>query len=166
MPKLLEKERSGTSMQEQEQLVTSLVERRRRRREARAAGSYIQFLKRLEAVTGWDRPSAEKNAQAVLCALEHRLFGPGRSHFEAQLPGKLRELIHACERHDAIGPSKLSKDAFLQMVSEHAQLQAPDLEAAVRAIFATLRLTVTEGEVDKVAASLPKEIAAYFRPAG
>src|SRR5207253_167620 len=81
-----------------------LDELRRRRREAHATETYGRFLRSVKE-QGIPDDQAELAATSVLCALEQRLLPDIRKDMESQLPVRLRDLLHRCERHlKAIAP--------------------------------------------------------------
>ena len=148
-------------MTEREQ---ALEERRRQRQESRASQSYKEFLKYLERVGAMTEEAAEKAAVSVLCVLEQRITSNEAEDLEAQLPRKLRELVHRCERHEGVRPRSIRRKEFMTMVAEHLGEPPEEVEPIVRAVFQAVRAQVSEGEVDDVASQLPGDLRELWRP--
>ena len=137
---------------------TELMERREQRREMRRNQTYKAFLSSLAAIGSMSEDEAESAAVSVLCLLEQRLFGEEAAHLEAQLPGKLRDLLMRCERHIGKPASKFGKEIFIQRVSEELGVNAIEAEQKIRAVFSAVREQVSEGEVEDVMGQLPTDL--------
>lgn len=123
------------------------------RHESRAANTYHAFLKDLERIGEMPKELAERAAVAVLSVLERRIFPSGARHLEAQLPSKLRELlIHLSQR-------RFGRAAFFQMVADELSMDPQKVEPIVRAVFRAVRIKISDGEAQDVAAELPKDLA-------
>lgn len=135
---------------------------RAQRRESRASQTYAFFLKDLEAKAGIGRERAEQVAQSVLCVLEQRLIDTEAKHMEAQLPRKVRDLLQRCSRHEGATPRKFKLEEFLAMVSEDLDTTPNEAERLSRAVFATVREHISEGEAEDVMGQLPTDLRALW----
>jgi uncharacterized protein (DUF2267 family) len=157
------------SLQEQQQAprrTVSLEERRRMRHEARVSQTWKKFLRRIEAY-GLSEEQAEKAAVAVLCTLEERLVGNESEHLEAQLPLKLREMLHRCEMHEDIGGPdmrKIGRKEFLERISAHFTEEEGDAEHMARAVFGAVHDHIDKGEVRDVIDQLPADLKELWHP--
>jgi uncharacterized protein (DUF2267 family) len=131
---------------------------RKQRSETRRSQTYKAFLKNLCVIGSMNEEEAERAAVSVLCALEQRLFGEEASHLEAQLPGKLQDLLLRCERHVGKPPRKFGREEFLQMVAEDLELDVQRVEHVVRSVFSAVQDQVSEGEIDDVIHQLPADL--------
>ncbi len=139
--------------------------RRARRRESRTSQTYAAFIKHLCDRGGMSPAVAEKAAVSVLCALEQRIFGEEARDLEAQLPRKLTELLHRCERHESGPPSrKFGRAEMLLRVGEELGLAPEAVEPVIRAVLDAIRDQVSEGEVDQVVRQLPADLRDLWRP--
>ncbi len=155
-------DRTGTQQSTQSQGTES---RREQRSETRRNQTYKAFLANLGAIGSMNEEEAERAAVSVLCVLEQRLFGEEASHLEAQLPGKLRDLLIRCERHMGKPASKFGKDGFILMVSEELRVDGLEAERKIRAVFSAVRDQVSEGEIEDVIAQLPADLRELWRRA-
>ena len=135
-----------------------LEARRELRRETRRNQTFKAFLNNLCVLGSMNEEEAEKAAVSVLCVLEQRLFGEEAAHLEAQLPGKLRDLLIRCERHLGKPVPKFGRYDFIRMVSEDLETDIFVAEKRIRAVFAALREQVSEGEIEDVIGQLPAEL--------
>jgi uncharacterized protein (DUF2267 family) len=142
-----------------------LETRRELRHETRRNQTFKAFLKNLAAIGSMNEEEAERAAVSVLCVLEQRLFGEEASHLEAQLPGKLQDLLMRCERHVGKPASKFGKDGFILMVSEDLGIDANEAERKIRAVFTAVRDQVTEGEIEDVIGQLPADLRELWQRA-
>jgi|SRR5215217_3526896 len=147
-----------------ERASTSTEELRAKRHESRTARTYSFFLKDLEARAGVDRPLAERAAESVLCTLEQRLMSGEVKDLEAQLPEKVRDLLRRCPRHEGLPPRKFKMLEFIQMVADDLDTTPNEAERLTRAVFATVREHVSEGETDEVIGQLPADLRALWIP--
>ncbi|QRN93731.1 DUF2267 domain-containing protein [Archangium violaceum] len=145
-------------IEQQEQQGIDLEARRQQRRETRRNQTYKAFLGNLAVIGSMNEEEAERAAVSVLCVLEQRLFGEEAAHLEAQLPGKLQDLLVRCERHLGKPASKFGKDGFIQMVSEDLGVEAIEAERQIRAVFSAVREQVSEGEIEDVIGQLPADL--------
>ncbi|QSQ21476.1 DUF2267 domain-containing protein [Pyxidicoccus parkwayensis] len=135
---------------------------RAQRSESRATQTYAFFLKDLEAKANCGRELAEKAAQSVLCLLEMRLIDNEAKHLEAQLPRKVRDLLQRCPRHEGMALRKFRLEQFLAMVAEDLDTTPNEAERLSRAVFATVREHITEGEAEDVMGQLPSDLRALW----
>ncbi|WP_084737731.1 DUF2267 domain-containing protein [Cystobacter ferrugineus] len=135
-----------------------LQARREQRRETRRNQTYKAFLRNLMVIGSMNEEDAERAAISVLCVLEQRLFGEEAAHLEAQLPGKLQELLIRCERHMGKPATKFGKDGFIQMVAQDLDVEPLEAERKIRAVFSAVRDQVSEGEIDDVIGQLPSDL--------
>ena len=137
--------------------------RRELRSETRRNQTYKAFLNNLMVLGSMNEEEAEKAAVSVLCVLEQRLFGEEAAHLEAQLPGKLRDLLIRCERHIGKPVPKFGRYDFIRMVSEELETDLFRAERHIRAVFAALRDQVSEGEIEDVIGQLPADLRELWR---
>jgi len=135
-----------------------LQTRREQRSETRRNQTYKAFLKNLCVIGSMNEEEAEKAAVSVLCTLEQRLFGEEAAHLEAQLPGKLQDLLVRCERHMGKPVSKFGREEFIRMVSEDLGVDNFQAEKKIRDVFSALRDQVSEGEIEDVIGQLPSDL--------
>ena len=156
----INQESQGTEGQGQSRRASGvdLQTRREQRSETRRNQTYKAFLRNLMVIGSMNEEEAERAAVSVLCVLEQRLFGEEAAHLEAQLPGKLKDLLIRCERHLGKPASKFGKDGFIQMVSEDLDMDSFEAEKRIRAVFTAVRDQVSEGEVEDVIGQLPADM--------
>ena len=148
----------GTEGQSRRLSGVDLQTRREQRSETRRNQTYKAFLRNLMVIGSMNEEEAERAAVSVLCVLEERLFGEEAAHLEAQLPGKLQDLLIRCERHLGKPASKFGKDGFIQMVSEDLDVDSLEAERKIRAVFTAVRDQVSEGEIEDVIGQLPADM--------
>lgn len=134
------------------------------RHDSRLARSRAAFLKTMAEISGLPADEVERDAVAVLCALEHRLFGSAPRKLEAQLPELIREQVQGCRLHAGQAPARLHADEFFHFVADHLDRTPKEAEAITERVFRALRLQLSPGETDHVIAQLPKDLAALWRP--
>jgi len=136
----------------------SLEERRAKRSATRASQTYAAFIQHLCDRGGMSPAVAEEAAVSVLCALEQRIFFQEARDLEAQLPSKLTELLHRCERHEGERPEKFGRDEMLRRVGEELHLEPDAVEPVVRAVLNAIRDQISEGEAEDVMGQLPEDL--------
>lgn len=100
---------------------------------------------------------------AVLHTLRDRLTTEEAAHLGAQLPILVRGIYYDGWRPAAQPQLLRSREAFLEAIAERlSNIRPINPETAARAVFATLRRHVTEGETDEVMAMLPQPIRALW----
>jgi uncharacterized protein (DUF2267 family) len=110
----------------------------------------------LEAHT--DRHTAYQALRAVLQTLRDRLPAEEAAHFSAQLPLLIRGVFYEGYRPAEV-PLSLSKTEFLERVRQKiVSARVIDPLTLTKQVFATIDNFLSEGELDKVADVLPKEL--------
>ena len=125
----------------------------------------------LKELQGSPNLSRERQAYTALCAVLHtlrdRLTVEESAHLAAQLPTLLRGVFYEAWRPTPAPDPPLHRDAFYDAVrarlSDHPEIQPDD---AVRAVFSLLAKRLGQGEMDDIAASLPKDLKAFFTRSG
>jgi uncharacterized protein (DUF2267 family) len=141
-------------------------QRRQMRHDARVSQTWKKFLHRIMAY-GLSEEQSEQAAVAVLCTLEQRLAGNEPAHLEAQLPLKLRELLHRCEVHEKGGDvQKLGRREFLERVASHFPEARGDAEHMCRAVFGAVHDHIDKGEVKDIVDQLPMDLKELWHPVG
>jgi uncharacterized protein (DUF2267 family) len=136
----------------------ALDARRLQRRESHAQQTYARFLKDLCRIGHMGPDFAEQAAVAVLSVLEQRLIPDEAKDLEAQLPVQLTNLLACCDRPPDGEPLKYGRDELLEMVGRDLNMAPDEVEPVIRAVFATIREHVSEGEVEDVIHMLPREM--------
>jgi uncharacterized protein (DUF2267 family) len=112
---------------------------------------YDEFMTKVGQRADVSLQAADALTAAVLRTLAERISGGEAADLAAQLPQELQpHLAGADEPAEA-----LAVDRFLQRVAERAGTDEDRARAGVRAVFDTLRETVTKAEIDDVMAQLP-----------
>jgi len=135
----------------------ALDARRLQRRETHHHQTYAAFLDDLCRIGSMAPEFAEPAAVSVLCALEQRLIPEEAKDLEAQLPIKLLNLLTRCERHRDTAPVKYTREQLLEKVALDLNMKPDEAEPIIRAVFATLREHVSEGEIEDVINMLPRD---------
>jgi uncharacterized protein (DUF2267 family) len=113
---------------------------------------------------GLDRKLAEQAIQSVLCVMEQRLMGEEAAHMEAQLPRKVVALLERCPKHQDKPYRKFGRDELLGMVAEDLGVDLQEAERITRAVLATVREHISEGEAMDVLGQLPRELRTLWEP--
>ncbi len=132
--------------------------RRALRKESRASQTYAAFLKHLCDRGGMSPSVAQQAAVSVLCALEQRIYAEEAADLEAQLPRKLTELLHRCERHEEELPGKFGRGHLLRRVGEGLALNPDAVEPVVRAVLDAIRHQISVGGAEDVMGQLPEDL--------
>lgn len=137
----------------------SIEERRRQRSETRQTQTYKAFLKDLCSTGNFDEAKAEKAATSVLCLLEQRIMWDEAKDLNSQLPQKLTNMLQRCERHEGVERSRdLTRQKLLESVCADLGINdEKEAESTIRAVFATVRQHVSEGEIEQVVNQLPPD---------
>ena len=119
-----------------------------------------EFLARIQDLAGLPSPKeADRWAMTVLLALIHLLPDRHkRRRLTTQLPGTLKARL----LDEQPGAFLMDLDAFLQHVAAGLGMHAPGGERAVRIVYRALREAVSPGELAKVEAYLPKDVAGFL----
>ena len=122
-----------------------------------------EFLARIQDLA--DLPSskeADRWAMTVLLGLIHLLPDRHkRRRLITQLPGSIKARLEG----EPPGALAMDLDAFLQHVAAGLGTRASEGERAVRVVYGALREAVSPGELAKVEASLPQDVAAFLKRA-
>jgi uncharacterized protein (DUF2267 family) len=97
-------------------------------------------------------------AVVVLAALEQRLAGGEPDDLHAQLPVKLQELLDALPPQARQTGVPVSGVEFVQAVANVLGGTFDHAEQSVRAVFATVRDHISDGEAKDVESQLPPEL--------
>lgn len=119
----------------------------------------VMFENKVSSLAGLPRDRAEVLIRATLVTLSERLTRGEAGDVAAQLPKPMKEWLISSEP-DA---QRFGLDEFIRRVSQRAQVPPEEAERAVRAVFSTLRLAVTGGELKDMMSQLPKEFAELVR---
>ena len=116
---------------------------------------YDEFVQTVQERIGLvDRGEAERTTIAVLQALCDRLTGDEAFDLLAQLPAQLKKAVTITQ-----APMRMSRDEFVERIAEELQLSPVEARERVRAVFGTLRLAVSWGELEDVVLQLDPEYA-------
>jgi uncharacterized protein (DUF2267 family) len=132
--------------------------RRKLRHESRASQTYKLFLDHLCERGGMSPAVAQQAAVSVLCAVEQRILSDEALDMEAQLPRKLTDLLHRCEKHEEELPPKFGREHLLKRVGEDLSLNPDAVEPVVRAVLDAIRHQISEGEAEDVMSQLPEDL--------
>lgn len=150
-------------MAEQRTEGRDLEHEREQRREQHHAQTWANFCKDVSAKGNIDRDLAECAAVSVLKRLEQRITNGEAKNLDSQLPLKLRELIAAGRRGESgFRPRDIHKDEFVRLVADDLQKSEEEALQLIRAVFATARAHITEGEAEKVSSNLPADLRAMW----
>ncbi len=133
------------------------------RHEAHAEGTWAAFLKDLRRIGNLSHDDAERAAVAVLHSIEQRIADPQARHLEAQLPSKLRDLLRAAGARPF---ARFGRHGLMHLVANELKLEQFRVEPIVRAVFAAIRMHISAGEADDLAAALPPDLAELWRHPG
>jgi uncharacterized protein (DUF2267 family) len=114
-----------------------------------------RFITTVQQKAGISRPEAERAARATLETLAERLSAGEARDLAAQLPPKLAPWL-ATEG----GAEPFDVDEFIRRVAAREQVDLATAEQHARAVFDALGRTVSEDEIDDMAAELPND----FKP--
>ncbi len=131
---------------------------RTQQREARRIKTYSLFLEKLREASSLPGERAEKALILVLCALEQQLVNGEVDDLRAQLPVKLQEALQGCRPRPERTPWTSGMDDFLQKVAEDIGGDKAMAESVTRAVLATVRAHMTEGEAERLGNELPEEL--------
>ena len=132
--------------------------RRAQRAESRSSQTYKAFINHLCERGGMSPSVAQQAAVSVLCAIEQRIYSEEAADLEAQLPRKLTELLHSCERHEEELPARFGREELLKRVGEDLSLNPDAVEPVVRAVLDAIRHQISEGEAEDVMSQLPADM--------
>lgn len=99
--------------------------------------------------------AADAGTAATLRTLAERVSGGAAAELATQLPSELQAHLTGAEE-----PAEpFGADEFVRRVADRAGTDADRATAGIRAVFVTIRETVTSGTLDRVETQLPKEYA-------
>lgn len=137
-------------------------EPRARRRDTKRTRMYSLFLEDLRERSGLPGEHAEKVLFSVLCTLEQWLLQGEAGDPRVQLPMKLQEALQACEPRNERPLWKSNADALLRKVAGELGSDTALAESTTRAVFATVRAHLGEGEAAQVGDELPADLRALW----
>lgn len=136
---------------------------RQQRHESRTGTTFRAFIEDLSTSAGLSEEMAARSTGAVLLLLEQRLQPGAARNLEAQLPDKIRELLSDCDRPLTGAPlQKFDRDEFLDRVCRALSVNAEMAEGITRYVFSTVRSHISDGEAEKIAAQLPRDLASLW----
>jgi uncharacterized protein (DUF2267 family) len=106
---------------------------------------------------GSDRQTAERALDAVLETLGERISGGEVDDLAAELPEPLRQPLKRGDAASNGAARPLSLQEFLRHVAEREGVTPDQAQQHARAVFLTLRESVSEKEFSDMAAQLPDE---------
>jgi uncharacterized protein (DUF2267 family) len=115
---------------------------------------YPEFIKKVAEQADVSKDEAEALVAATLRTLGERITGGEADDLAAQLPEELKPYLTKSEE----GAKSFGVDEFIRRVAERAGTDPDRALAAQGAIWATVRETVTSGELDDIAAQLPDDL--------
>ena len=120
-----------------------------------------EFLARIQDWGGLPSPKeADRWGMTVLLAMIHLL--PDR-HKRRRLITQLPGTVKARLLDEPPGALLMDLDAFLQHVAAGLGTHTAEGERAVRVVYGALREAVSPGELAKVEAYLPKDVAGFLK---
>jgi uncharacterized protein (DUF2267 family) len=126
-------------------------------------GNRAEFLNHVAEAAGLASPeAAERLAGAVLTNLHDRLTPDEAAGLEAQLPADLKTLWHGSPVHalfhKAMGPMRLSYDAFFDKIAQQGGVPRERAEALTLMVFGLLKGYIGPCEAEDVASQLPRKL--------
>lgn len=129
------------------------------RHESRTNSKFMAFVRQLAEQGGWGEVDAVRYCAVVLTLLEQRLTGDQTRRFEAQLPAKLREVLSEVPKSPENKPlHRFHRDDFIATAGEDLSVSREEAEGIIRAVFATIRGLITEGESAAIEDELPRDM--------
>lgn len=105
----------------------------------------LSFVDHVAAELDCERDEAERLAVAVITTLEERLPLEELPDLEAELPRRMRELVHASER--ILDLPGLEGEAFVARVAHKLRATDDDVARVVEAVYDALRRHLSPREV-------------------
>jgi uncharacterized protein (DUF2267 family) len=118
------------------------------------------FIDSVARRSGTSPQQAEALTRATLRTLAERIGGGEARDLAVQLPEELRAYIFVPDE----SADRFGLDIFVERVSGRAEVDNPQAEAGVRAVFETLREAVTPGEYDEIISHLPAQFWEITEP--
>lgn len=119
---------------------------------------YDEFMTKVGQRADVSLETADALTAATLRTLAERISGGEAADLAAQLPTELQPHLTGAEEP----AERFDADEFVRRVAERAGADPDRARAGIRAVFATIRETVTAGEVDDIMAQLPKGFDRLF----
>lgn len=114
---------------------------------------FSRFVQRVQERS--HTPSREASTMAtisVLTTLSERISPGQRRNLSAQLPNELKPMFLSGEHQEGFGARE-----FVRRVKGRCGVDHDEAEALTQAVLGTLGEAITPGEIDDVAAELPRE---------
>jgi uncharacterized protein (DUF2267 family) len=112
---------------------------------------YDEFMTKVGQRADVSLEAADALTSATLQTLAERISGGEAADLAAQLPKELQPHLRGAEEQ----AQGFDVDEFVRRVAERAGTDTDRAEVGIRAVFDTLRETVTAGEIDDIMAQLP-----------
>jgi uncharacterized protein (DUF2267 family) len=120
------------------------------------------FWRRVAQRAGLDRERAEWATDAVLEALADRISGGEVDDLEEQVPRELHPPLERGKAQSHGAARRLALDEFVRGIAEREGVTPGEAFEHARAVFATLRETLTDKEFSDFVAQLPADYAALL----
>ena len=121
------------------------------------------WLNDLMARLGWhDKQRAYKALRSVLHALRDRLTVNDASHLAAQLPMLLRGVYYEGYHPGGKPLAERKKAEFLAHVAAEFPEEDRNVGTITQAVLQVLAKHITQGEIEKIKASLPADIRSLW----
>ncbi|MFG2054751.1 DUF2267 domain-containing protein [Micromonospora sp. NPDC048930] len=124
---------------------------------------YVTFVERVARRTGTSDERAGELTRATLETLAERLTGGEVLDLAAQLPKPLWQVLRPHPRTEAA--DRFGAAEFVARVARRAGCDENAARDAVRAVFTTLRESITSGEFHDVVVQLPRDYRDMVEPA-
>lgn len=115
--------------------------------------NFSRFVQRVQERSR--APSREASTTAtisVLTTLSERISPGQRRNLSAQLPNELKPMFTSNDRPESFGAQE-----FVRRVKGRCGVEHDEAAALTQAVLGTLGEAITPGEIDDVAAELPKD---------
>jgi uncharacterized protein (DUF2267 family) len=117
---------------------------------------YDELVAKVRDRTDSSEQQADALTRATVHALAERLAGGEPKDLLSQLPEELKDEVEL-EDEEMESGWDIPPDEFVHRVAEHAGIAYDQAEGQVRAVLATLREAVTEGQWSDIQTQLPAE---------
>jgi uncharacterized protein (DUF2267 family) len=135
-----------------------LHEAARRRRDPAAPEvlTVEMFLKRVSRRSALDPTEAHRASEAVLETLAERIAGGEGEDLAEELPQELRQPLERGRARTGGKAQRMSLDEFVDRIAEREGVSYEQALDHARAVFATLRETLTDKEFSDLLSELPR----------
>jgi uncharacterized protein (DUF2267 family) len=116
---------------------------------------FEEFITRVADRAGLDEDRARRASKAVLETLGERIAGGEVEDLRRELPSELGPPLQRGNERTAGKAEKMSLEEFVERVAEREGVRPSEAQEHGRAVFKTLRETVSEKEFGDMAAQLP-----------